>query len=325
VGATLAQGAVAQIRLQVLSPPCVAREENGNIRSGRNGATRVEIRPTVGRMKSLSIDDTEIGYSDRGHGEPVFLVHAGVFSDWFLPLSQGRSLDTFRVVRVRRAGYGARIPSHHLTIADHARHVAALGDHLGLQRIHWVGHSSSCQMGLQLALDRPNLIASLVLLEPAAVGGFFVPASEELARRFVGPAMAQAAAGDIDAAFDTFMRGVCGASYRDVLSARLGSAGLDRAVQESAFFFRDEVPAVVESQFGEAEAKRVRQPILVAEGADSVRLGPLSQQITELARTLLPHAEIVTVEGTNHMMPLQDPDAIGSLIKTFVATRVERA
>ena len=215
-------------------------------------------------------------------------------------------------------------PSRQLTIADHARYVAALADHLGLERIHWVGHSSSCQMGLQLALDRPNLIASLILLEPAAVGGFLVPASEELARRFVGPAMAEAAAGDLEAAFDTFMRAVCGESYRDVLVKRLGSSGHDRAVRESAFFFRDEVPAVLNSQFGTAEASRIRQPTLVAEGADSARLGPLSQQITDLARKLLPHAKIAIVAATNHMMPLQDPDAVGSLIRTFVDTHAAR-
>jgi pimeloyl-ACP methyl ester carboxylesterase len=114
------------------------------------------------------------------------------------------------------------------------------------------------------------------------------------------------------------MRGVCGDSYRDLLADRLGSAGLDRAVRESAFFFRDEVPAVLESQFGEAEASRIQQPILVAEGGESARLGPLSRQITALARKLLPHAEIATVEGTNHMMPLQDPDAVGHLIQMFV-------
>ena len=59
------------------------------------------------------------------------------------------------------------------------------------------------------------------------------------------------------AAFDTFMRGACGDAYRDVLADRLGSDGLDRAVREFAFFFRDEVPAALESQFGEAEASRI--------------------------------------------------------------------
>jgi pimeloyl-ACP methyl ester carboxylesterase len=275
-------------------------------------------------MKSFSTDNGDIAYSDRGDGEPVFLVHAGVFSDWFLPLSETHSLDAFRVVRVRRAGYGGPMPSRHLTMADHAHHVGALADRLGLERIHWVGHSSSCQIGLQLALDRPSLVASLILLEPAAVGGFYVPASEELARQFIGPAMAASAAGETETAFDTFMRGVCGDTYRDVLTDRLGSAGLDRAVRESAFFFRDEVPAVLESQFGEAEANRVQQPILVAEGAESARLGPLSQQITALARKLLPHADIASVEGTNHMMPLQDPDAVGHLIQMFVTRHAGR-
>ena len=37
-------------------------------------------------MTSFSIDNVDIAYSDRGAGEPVFLVHAGVFSDWFLPV-----------------------------------------------------------------------------------------------------------------------------------------------------------------------------------------------------------------------------------------------
>ena len=300
------------------------REEDPHVKRTQNGVAGANIRLRVGRMNSFPIDDADLGYVDRGAGEPVLLVHAGVFSDWFLPVSETRSLDGFRVVRIRRAGYGGPMPSRHLTIADHARHAAALADHLGLERLHWVGHSSSCQIGLQLALDRPSLVASLILLEPAAVGGFLVPASEELARRFVGPAMAAFAAGDTETAFETFMRGVCGDSYRYVLAERLGTAGLERAVRESAFFFRDEVPAVLESRFGEAEASLVQQPILVAEGTESARLGPLSRQITALARKLLPHAEIGAVERTNHMMPLQDPDAVGHLIQTFVTRHGSR-
>lgn len=270
------------------------------------------------RMQRLSVGDAEIEYSERGAGEPVFLVHAGVFGDWFLPLSQGPALDGFRVIRVRRAGYGSQSPAHHLTIGDHARHIGALADRLELQKIHWVGHSSSCQMGLQLAVDRPDLINSLILLEPAAAGGFTVPANEELGRDYGGPGMGAFAAGDVETAFDTFMRGVCGDGHRAVIEGRLGPRGYQRAMGDSSFFFRDEMPAVLESRFGPAEAGGVRQPVLIVEGGESARLGPLSRQITERATTLLPHAEVVTIEGVNHMMPLQDPDAVGRVIAGFV-------
>ena len=172
---------------------------------------------------------------------------------------------------------------------------------------------------LQLALDRPELVQSLILLEPAAGGGFAVPASEELGRQFVGPAMGAFATGDLGTAFDLFMRGVCGEGYRSVLDRHFGATGLDQAISQSAFFFRDEVPAVLESTFSAADAARIRCPVLLAEGEESAVLGPLARQITEAATRLLPHAEIVRVAGTNHMMPLQDPDAVARVIQSFVS------
>jgi pimeloyl-ACP methyl ester carboxylesterase len=269
-------------------------------------------------MRRMAIANSEISYSERGTGEPIVLVHAGVFSDWFLPVSKSPTLDGFRVIRVRRAGYGPVSPTHHLTIRDHARHVGALADHLGIPKIHWVGHSSSCQIGLELAMDRPDLVHDLVLVEPAAGGGFTVPASEALGRDFGGPAMAAFEAGNVEVAFDTFLRGVGGDSYRGVLEGHLGREGYERALRESAFFFRDEIRAVLESQFGEDEAQRIHQPVLVVEGGEQpARLVDLARQITERATVLLPHAQVVSIEGVSHMMPLQDPDAVGRAIATF--------
>jgi len=48
-----------------------------------------------------------------------------------------------------------------------------------------------------------------------------VPAAEELGRRFGRPAFGAFTTGDLDTAFDLFMRGVCGERYRSVLEQRL--------------------------------------------------------------------------------------------------------
>jgi len=259
----------------------------------------------------------EIEYSERGEGEPLLLVHAGVFADWFVPLAASQTLDGFRVVRVRRAGYGPNAPASPLTVQKHAGHLTALADYLELGAVHIVGHSSGALIALQMAADRPELVHSLMLIEPAACGPFQVPAFAELGERFVGPAMGAFAAGDLQGAFDTFMRGVCGERSREIIEQSLGRAGYEQAVRESSFFFRDEVPACLQWQLGSA-ASAIRQPVLVLEGGDGRKGGLLSQQITEATTTLLPQAEVALIANTNHMLPLQDPDALGEALGSFV-------
>jgi pimeloyl-ACP methyl ester carboxylesterase len=42
------------------------------------------------------------------------------------------------------------------------------------------------------------------------------------------------------------------------------------------------------------------------------------QQVTEVTTTLLPQAEVALIADTNHMLPLQDPDALGEAVASFV-------
>ena len=68
----------------------------------------------------------------------------------------------------------------------HAAHGARLMRHLGIERAHIVGHSSSAVIALQLALDCPSAVHTLVLMEPARPA----PATEQQAqfvRDFVAP------------------------------------------------------------------------------------------------------------------------------------------
>jgi hypothetical protein len=57
------------------------------------------------------------------------------------------------------------------------------------------------------------------------------------ARRWMPPLAATC-----PAAFDVFLRGVGGDSYRQVLRRQLGDYGLAAAVGESAYFFTHEMP-----------------------------------------------------------------------------------
>ena len=53
------------------------------------------------------------------------------------------------------------------SIADQAAQLRSLLAQLGLRRVHLVGHSSGALIALQLALDAPQAVQTLTLLEPA--------------------------------------------------------------------------------------------------------------------------------------------------------------
>lgn len=278
---------------------------------------------TTQPWERVRVDDVDIEYTERGRGEPVFLVHAGVFSDWFKLVYEREELDDFRVISVRRAGYGQSRPRRHLTLHDHATHVAAVAEQLELEQLHWVGHSSSCLIGLSLAAQRPELVRSLVLMEPSAAGAFEVPASVNAT--FVGRAMEEFHAGQLANAFDTFMRAVSGDDYRRILERSLGKDGLEDAIRESEFFFRDEVPAIREWTLSPAEAARVRQPVLCIQGgAQPTHLTEMSRQISERVVQFFPQAQVLILPGVHHAMPLQDPAAVAAAASSFITQHRSR-
>lgn len=192
---------------------------------------------------------------------------------------------------MRRAGYGQVQPKSPLSIAAHAVHVLQLAGHLGLEKVHIAGHSSGAIIALELAAVQPKLVHTLTLIEPAACGPFKAPAIAEIGEKFIGPAMAHFAKGDTPSAFDSFMLGVCGQHYPLVVKTALGDSGYSHAVVESKYFFQEEVPAAMQWQFSAENATKVRQPVLVVEGAAGRDEGPLSQQVKEPTVKLLPQSE----------------------------------
>jgi len=75
-------------------------------------------------------------------------------------LAASSTLDGFRVIRVRRAGYGATVPGSHLAIEDHARHLTALAALLELKAVHVVGHSSGALIAAFRSPPSPSRLIS---------------------------------------------------------------------------------------------------------------------------------------------------------------------
>jgi pimeloyl-ACP methyl ester carboxylesterase len=265
-------------------------------------------------VERAPIDGIELEYEVRGTGEPIVLIHAGVCADFFVPLVQEPALSgNFTLVRYHRTGYAGsgRLPGA-VSLARQAAHCRALMRHLGIERAHIVGHSSSASIALQLGLDAPDAVQSLALLDPARPAAPSA-AHAEMVRTVVGPALQRFRAGDKHGAIDAWMRGTCGAHYRAALERALPGA-LDQAVADADTFFGQELPAVIQWTFGREDAARIHQPALAVLGEHSIAV---FRERRELLLAWLPNVEPFDLPDATHLLQVQNPGAMASGLASF--------
>jgi pimeloyl-ACP methyl ester carboxylesterase len=258
------------------------------------------------------IGDVELDYEVRGTGAPVLLIHAGGCADWFAPLLAEPALaDAHRLVSYHRVGYaGSSHPAGPVSLADQAGHARGLLDHLGIAAAHAVGHSSGANIAMRLALDAPERVRSLALLEPALLAvptGPYGPAAFERYR-----------AGDRAGAIDTWMRGVCGPGYLAVFERMIPGA-FEQAVADADTFFAQELAAVREWPISEQDAARMSQPALAVLGERSREVTPVFDQRHELLLAWLPDVRPFVLAGATHLLQLQNPSGLADGLAGFFA------
>ena len=267
----------------------------------------------VGRAE---VNGLSLTYELRGSGDPVVLIHWGVGVAWAEPLLAEPALaGHHRLLGYHRAGFGESSPIEGpISMADHAEHCRLLMRHLGIERAHIVGHSSSAVIALQLALDAPDAVHTLAVMESARP----VPPTEaqaEFVREFVEPAVARYRAGDKAAGVDTFFRGVFGPGYRRRLEDGLPGA-FDRAVADADAFFTQELPALQRWSFTREDASRITQPVLAVLGE---KTAPTFPERRDLLLAWLPNVEPFDLPGATHLLHLQAPRALAESLAAFYA------
>ncbi|MET9881064.1 alpha/beta hydrolase [Actinacidiphila glaucinigra] len=260
----------------------------------------------------LLTSNADIAFWDEGDGDTVLLVHASFGADWFAPLTG--LLPGYRVVRAHRAGYGrSRDLSGRLNVADHALHLADVLQAQGIEQAHVVGHSSGAVLALQLAVTRPRLVRSMVLLESARPYAPGEPKSDAVCH-----AVAAAEAGDLERAFDLFLGSVCAPGYQDAMIRALGAGGFRASVLSGRYFFAHERAAFAAWDADAVGLEALRQPTLLVAGGEVERLNNPFQARNRALAGRLADAQSVTLPGVSHAMPLENPALVARTVLDFV-------
>ncbi len=117
---------------------------------------------------TLNFNHADLYYEAAGAGTPVVFVHAGIADRRMWDGQFAAFAERYRAIRYDQRGYGRTTaqPAAH----SHLRDLAALLDHLGVERAHFVGCSKGGRLIADFALAHPERVLSLVMVNSALPG-----------------------------------------------------------------------------------------------------------------------------------------------------------
>jgi pimeloyl-ACP methyl ester carboxylesterase len=265
-------------------------------------------------MDRATLDGVELEYQMAGSGEAVLLIPPGPLADGFLPfLSEDAVAERYRLIQYHRRGQvGSSQATPPVSYAEQAGDAAGLLNHLGVGRAHVVGHSTGANVALQLALDRPQVVQTLALLEPWLTASPSAPAFFEQA----AAPMEAYASGEKETAMAGFISLASGLDWetaRAVIDDCVPGA-VAQAIEDSDTFCGVDLPALSAWEFGSEDAAAISQPILSVLGAET---GLLFVEGAALLRSWLAEVEDLTVENVGHLLQIQSPEPVARGIADF--------
>lgn len=261
----------------------------------------------AGGPARVSVPGGSLAYDETGSGPAVVLIH-GAFLDrgtWDLQmpaLAQGH-----RVIRYDVRPFGeSTVPSEPYRTTDD---LLALMDALGVTRAHLVGHSFGGGVAIDFALEHPDRVASLVLVN-SGVTGATMPAGEQKEAMQVFVAARE---GDEPAVAAWMTLGLWSVSRErpDLRSA------LEQLTRRNAARFRLAAPPYAPitpaaiSRLGD-----IRAATLVVTGD---RDTPGNRDVSARLAREIPGAQLVTIPGADHAIPLGWADELNRRIVNFLS------
>jgi pimeloyl-ACP methyl ester carboxylesterase len=262
-------------------------------------------------MQDANGIEFEVQGAPGAEADAVLMIHGAIVADSFLPMMSEPALSGYQLIRYRRRGYGLSAPpSGPSTIEGQANDARTLLDHLGVQQAHVVAHSGGGPIAVQLALDAPEMVRSLVLFEPALQNAAMAAAFD--AR--LAPLVEMHRAGEQAKAVHLWMRTSAGSDWRDRLEVRIPGAGA-QATHDAAGTFEHDLAAMRVWDFDAVGASRITQPVLHVVGALTAAG---RYPVTDMLHAAVPSATLVTIPDADHTFPMTAPDVAAEVVAAFL-------
>lgn len=237
--------------------------------------------------------------------DPVVLIRTALDAGELLPLGEHLAAAGLRPVDCPRPSLGS--------IRGEADGVAEQLRELAHGPVHVVGASYSAAVALALASHRPDLVATLTVVEPPPAGTAYDEDFRDLCRELLADHRERGTA----RALDDFMSGLAGDDWRARQEmVRPGSVEVIETGAEA--FFAAELPALDGWSFSDDEARAVACPTLVVQGGET---RPMFAAMARRVAEAVPGARLAAVEGADHLAASTHPAEVAALISAATASR----
>ena len=268
-------------------------------------------KPSIASERRVATGRLTMNIVEAGSGPAVLLIHGLGWDHSLWNPTVERLAPRYHVVAADTRGHGGTDkPDGPYDMEMFARDYAALADALGLTGTCVIGLSQGGMVAQTLALLRPDLVSSLVLISTSCKSAPSLRENMEAriaAMEQIGP---QAAAGiAAESIFSAGWRAANAAALARFIAWRSGMppAPLNAATRSLYDFnLSDDLP-------------RIAVPTLVVAGEEDVLTRP--QGMEEIA-ALIPGAEYRLIPRSGHMIPVEQPEPLNALLFVFLKAHV---
>lgn len=237
------------------------------------------------------------------------LGHSGAWRGVAAALKDDLSLLAFDLPSHGKSGIWDRTGNVHDVATDMARGLIEAPMDL-------IGHSFGATIALRIAVESPELVRSLTLIEPVYFAAVLVDEPELLEeyKRENAEMNAAFASGNEREAARVFNRDWGDGTLWDSLPERMKDhmTRLIHYVPASSAFLHYDSAGLLEA----GRMEQASMPAVVIEGDQSP---PMSAKVSASLQKRLPNIGGFVVEGAGHMLPITHPDAVAGPIRALLA------